>query len=117
MALQARVGMKYSVGQPGTVLGREVVRLRSGLPSGKITLAADWRENWRRQGGKGAQQGCAETRHRPVREAGAWAAGGGRGGGRNSQAKGSHGGQLREDSETEAKGELQETIPWIWREG
>ena len=28
-ALQARVGMKYSVGHPRKVLGREVVRLRS----------------------------------------------------------------------------------------
>lgn len=56
MALQARVGMKYSVGQPGS-LGEELVRLRSGLPSGKITLAADWRE-LEGQGGKGAQQGC-----------------------------------------------------------
>lgn len=27
------------------------------------------------------------------------------------------GGQLRQDSETEPRGELQETIPWIWREG
>lgn len=38
-------------------------------------------------------------------------------GGRNSQAEGSHGRQLREDSETEAKGKLPETIEWVWREG
>ena len=51
-----------------------------------------------------------------MREAGAWAADGGHGGGRNSQAKGSCVRQLRADSETEAKGELQESIGWVWRE-